>query len=34
MHQARNSLFQSLLDLLEETRGMIRELHTDKNQVV
>lgn len=34
MQQARNSLFQGLLDLLEETRCMIRELHIDKNEVI
>lgn len=32
MKQSRNTLFQSLLGLLEETRVMIRNLHADKHE--
>lgn len=34
MQQSRNTLFQDLLGLLEETRAMIRDLHTDNQEVV
>jgi len=32
MQQSRNTLFQNLLDLLEETRSMIRDLHADSSK--
>lgn len=34
MQQSRNTFFQDLLGLLEETRAMIRDLHAEKHEVV